>query len=324
MRKKRRNIQQYTLYFLALVLFSSMVFSGCGSKADEDENHQGDDIFLYYLNGEEDDFIKVSYTLENRNDPEKESREVLSLLSNIDTLDRSDCKASIPKEVAVNSIKISKGRETIDFGAGYRQMSSLQEALMRISVVETVCQIDGVDKVSFTVNGEELLDHENQPLSQISGGQIILSDDFDTIYSQEKKVTLYYADSEGSKLVPVTVTLKAKDNMPMAERIIQALKTVPKGREGLLSPIPKELQVNQTQIVGNTCYIDVNTAIENLVPDVEEEITIYSIVNSIASLDENYSVQFTVEGQRIPSVNRFKNFDRLLKENQDLTRKEKE
>ncbi len=307
------------ILFLIMAAMAACL-AACGSEGKEEKEHKGREVTLYYLNVDEDDYVAVDYRLSQVDNPEKESQEIIGLLSSKDEADRSDCKVTIPEEVAVNSIQVKDGKEQIDFGAGYQQMEPVQEAMMRLAVVRSICQVKGVDSITFTVNGEPVQDLNGKAIKDMTEDKVLLSDEFDRIYEQEKEVTLYYSDSKGSKLIPWPEKIKASDNEPLLGAVLKALKKAPKGEDSMISPLPEGVVINQTQIVGNICYVDLSSEINNLVPEVEEEITIYAMVNTIASLDNNYLVQFTVEGERIASINGFNGFDLPLAFNTDLVR----
>lgn len=309
-------------YYMILfsLLMTAVLLSACTSGGDQEKEHKGREINLYYLNVDENDFIQVPYRLSQVNNPEKESLEVIGLLSSKDEADKSDCKVTIPEEVAVNTIKVEGGEETIDFGAGYQQMDPIQESMMRLAVVRSVCQVRGVESVTFTVNGEAIQNINGKAMEKMTADQVLLSEEYDRIFEQEGKVTLYYSDTKGSVLIPYETTVKARDNEPLAEAALKRLMHPPKEEESMICPLPEGVKINQTMIVGNICYVDLSSEINNLVPEVEEEVTVYSMVNTIVSLNEKYMVQFTVDGERADSLNGFKDFNRPLAYNKDLVR----
>ena len=311
--------------FLFLTMVSLAVcLASCGGNGEKEKEHEGREVTLYYLNVDEDDYVAVDYRLSQKDNPEKESQEIIGLLSSKDEADSSDCKVPIPEEVAVNSIQVKDGKEVIDFGAGYQQMDPVQESLMRLAVVRSVCQVKGVDSITFTVNGEPILDLNGKAIKNMTEDKVLLSEEFDRIYEQEGEVTLYYSDTKGSKLIPWKEKIKAENNEPLLEAVLKALKKAPKGEKSMISPLPEGVVVNQAQIVGSICYVDLSNEISNLVPEVEEEVTIYAMVNTIASLDKNYRVQFTVEGERVASINGYNGFDLPLAFNPDLVHENKQ
>ena len=106
------------ILFLIMAAMAACL-AACGSEGKEEKEHKGREVTLYYLNVDEDDYVAVDYRLSQVDNPEKESQEIIGLLSSKDEADRSDCKVTIPEEVAVNSIQVKDGKEQSDFGAGY-------------------------------------------------------------------------------------------------------------------------------------------------------------------------------------------------------------
>lgn len=58
---------------------------------------------------------------------------------------------------------MENGKENIDFGAAYGQLSHVKEVLLRTSVVKSLLQIKGVEGITFSVNGSSLLDTDKVP-----------------------------------------------------------------------------------------------------------------------------------------------------------------
>ena len=175
---------------LCFLLITAVLFSACTSGGNQEKEHKGREINLYYLNVDEDDYIQVPYRLSQVDNPEKESMEIISLLSSKDEADKSDCKVTIPEEVAVNTIKVEDGQETIDFGAGYQQMDPVQESMMRLAVVRSVTQVRGVEGVTFTVNGQPILNYNGKVMKNMKADQVLLSEEYDRIFDQEGKATI--------------------------------------------------------------------------------------------------------------------------------------
>ena len=155
---RRLKRKGYLLFFLSLLLLSTLC--GCGgntasSAASKEKTDSGEGITteaaedkntinLYYLNAEEDGFKKVPYTLQNPNDSVKASYEVLYKLSDTEGNNTSEYKASIFDGIAVNDVSpLENGKENIDFGAAYGQLSHVKEVLLRTSVVKSLLQIKG-------------------------------------------------------------------------------------------------------------------------------------------------------------------------------------
>lgn len=320
---KKRKV--YLSFLLSLLLLLSLC--GCGksrvsSKSGSEEetvqekeeaDKRDGKIDLYYLNAQEDGFKKVPYTLKNKEDTKKASSEVIYKLSDTEGNNTNKYKASVFDGIALNDVTLTKdGTVNIDFGAAYGQLSHVKEVLLRTSVVKSLLQIDGIKGVTFSVNGSSLLDTDKVPVGRMDASTILTDNGDKSIYSEKKKVKLYYTNETGDKLIPCLRKVEVKDNVPLETQVLLMLKNPPASKKNLKSPLPKDFHVNQTQIMNNTCYVDLSSDIENAVADVKEKITVYAMVNSLTDLDTAYQVQFTIEGKRVSKLNEFEKFDTLL------------
>ena len=257
---------------------------------EETDRKKNNTINLYYLNAQEDGF-KLSDT-ENNN--------------------TNKYKASIFDGVVINDVNVIRGKATIDFGAGYIQLSHTQEVLLRTSVVKSLLQIQGIDGVLFSVNGSSLLDNDKMPVGLMEASTILTDDGQADIYSAKKKVKIYYTNETGDKLIPYLTELTVTDNVPLETQVLLALKNPPASKKNLKSPLPSDFYVNQTQILNNICYVDLSSEVEKAAVNVKEKVTVYAMVNSLTDLDTAYQVQFTIDGKKISKLNEFENFDALL------------
>ena len=142
-------------------------------------------------------------------------------------------KASIFDGVVINDVNVIRGKATIDFGAGYIQLSHTQEVLLRTSVVKSLLQIQGIDWVLFSVNGSSLLDNDKMPVGLMEASTILTDDGQADIYSAKKKVKIYYTNETGDKLIPYLTELTVTDNVPLETQVLLALKNPPASKKNL-------------------------------------------------------------------------------------------
>lgn len=302
---------------LLLVLMLAAAGGGCASaentSTETKKETTADDktILLYYLNASGDGFHTEEYTLENIDDALMASYEVVSRLSDTENNRTDTYKPAISAGVAVNSIVLDGVEETVDMGAGYRQLKDSEEILLRAAVVKSLVQIKGVDSVRFTINGDSLLGSDDNPIGAMNADTFILEEEAGKLFGNDEKVTLYYADMDGDNLVEYKTNLESTDNMPMETRVLLELMKVPDGLDAQ-SPLPSDLLINQTQIHNGVCYVDLSKDIENVLPGVEEKVMVYAMVNTITSLGNATSVQFTVEGEKMKSLRDFDSFHLMM------------
>ena len=306
---------------LMIILSLVLVFlvAGCGKENKKTAVTQEEGMKLYFLNTDENGLKEVACTLENTNDPLAASYEVTSHLSDKEELKTGSYKVPIYDGILINDITLENGMETVDFGSSYMQLSSEREILLRSAVVKSLMGIDGVDAVSFTINGEDLLGADDVPVGPMTEKSFLFN--LDTLYTQEKEVTLYYANMEGNRLVPVKTKVRAEDNVPLEMAILQELMKRPE-KENLQSPLPDNVSINHVQIYNNVCYVDLSPDIESVMPVVNEKIKIYAMVNSVISAGNASQVQFTINGRREKKLNDFTSFDKLITSDYSFCEKE--
>lgn len=310
------------LSFLALLLCALLFISLFGYHVvySSDGNAEADSVKLYYLNADEDGFVEVSYKLKNPENSLAASKEVIHRLSDTEESNTDKYKASVFDSVAINEVTLENGIEKIDFDLAYTQLDDVREALMRTAIVKTVLQIKGVKSVSFSVNGSSLQGTDKSPVGVMDSESILTDDSNADIYNSKRKVKLYYVDKTGKKLVACERTIEMTDNIPVETQVLLALKKVPSSKKNLISPLPEGVEVNQTQVFNNICYVDLSSQIENPAADVKAKITVYAMVNTLAEIDSAYQIQFTVDGEKVSELNEFKNFDMLLTSDYSLTK----
>ena len=74
----------------------------------------------------------------------------------------------LPDNVAIKSYDVQKDLLVIDFSKEYSSMSKAREVLTRAGIVHTLVQIPDIQKVRFTVNGQELTNSRNQKMGDMT------------------------------------------------------------------------------------------------------------------------------------------------------------
>ena len=84
-----------------------------------------------------------------------------------------DYHSAIPDDVEVQNISFSDKSVTLNFSSSYQEMDALTEIVMRVAVVETICQIPEVGDVSFTVDGQPLTDSTGAEVGKMTENSFI-------------------------------------------------------------------------------------------------------------------------------------------------------
>lgn len=142
---------------LLLALLLTLGLTGCL------EQEQGTAYAVYYLNraeGEENALASEKHTLPQDTQP------VEGLLNLLLTEPQSeDLTKAIPDGVRVRKWSIHNGLLTVDFSSAYASLSGIDLTLADYSVVLTLTQLEEVDTVMITADGEMLAYRDHQRLT---------------------------------------------------------------------------------------------------------------------------------------------------------------
>ena len=151
-----------------------------------------------------------------------------------------------------------------------------------------IVAIIGVGMYLWIQNRGEVQENEIEPEAEITEEQM-----------RQTIVTLYYQNKDTKELMPEGRMIDAKELLtdPYAT-LVNLLIENPKN-ERLQSAIPEGTRVLKTELRGNIVYLDLSKEfIDNHSGGEEQEnITIYSIVNTLTELNEVEGVKILINGQ---------------------------
>lgn len=111
-------------------------------------------------------------------------------------------------------------------------------------------------------------------------------------------VQMYCVDSDLYKLIPYNVDIEAKNPQQAAQKVVDTL-VFGMRYEKIRHIIPEIKDGVTVTVKGDTAYVDLSEELVRAHPDDmdSEYLTVYSIVNSLSSLDAIVAVKFTVGGE---------------------------
>jgi len=253
-----------------------------------------DGFKLYYLNEEETFVVSEPY------DPESTGIDdlILELIHALSVPPKNDrYKKAKPDSVQVHDYSYEEGKPlTIYFDNTYNLLEGTTEILSRAAIVSTFCQIDGIDLVEFYVRGQPLALSNELPVGMMKADDFMLITDTLMNYKKEETATVYFANEDGTALVPYHVKT-SYDGFVSKEQLIMKLLIMGPMDGACLPTIPENTRINKISVKNKVCYIDLSSDFLEARPDVSEEITIYSIVNSLTEQSSVTNVQFSIDGE---------------------------
>lgn len=274
---------------LAGCLCLSVMLASCGKRTDVGK----EDPFIYCLNEDRTGLTKISYDFPEGNS-EETARAVLEELK--EPAEEIEYTAPIPKEVKVQGCRLRGSILDVDFNSAYLEMGALEEKLVRAAVVQSLVLIDGINAVSFTVDGEMLKDSTGFPVGLMNEDDFVENTGSSPTAYQTDTLTLYFADKEGDSLVPREVDVRYSSNVSREKLIVEKLMQGPSG-SGAYPTINPDANLLSVTIKDGICYVNFDSTFLTGAYDVLPEVTVYSIVNSLIEGTEAQQVQITINGE---------------------------
>lgn len=277
------------IYVWLLLLMAVFFLTGCG----QDGENEGDGPFLYYVNTDGTGLVK-----QDTESMEGETDQVIqSVLESLqDATDSIDYKSAFPQGVTIEEWSL-KGRKLIlRFTEDYREMDRTSEVLLRAAVVQSLMQIDGVDSVEFYVGDEPLTGQDNEPVGPMTTEEFVQNVGSSLHSYQVGDFGLYFANEKGDKLVREEVSVRYNSNNSVEKMIVEQLIQGP-SEKGLIPTVPENTKLLGISVRDGICYVNFSEEFLTPAQNIDPQLTIYSIVNSIVGSGNAGQVQILVNGE---------------------------
>ncbi len=184
---------------------------------------------------------------------------------------------------------------TINFTKTYSEQNNADEILCRAALVMTLTQVSGIEYVEIQVEGQPLLDSTQKPVGKLSVDKF-LSDTNGNMYSRQKNtLILYFASEDGKSLTEVKRTVLNDSSIAMEKLVMKLLIEGPQD-DDTRAVVPDTVSLLDISIRSGTCYVNFDSGFLNDTMDLDPEIIIYAIVNSLSELTDVSQVQIMVNG----------------------------
>lgn len=200
--------------------------------------------------------------------------------------------------VRARSVELGEdGKLHLDLSEQYNGLPGVYLTVANACFVLTLSQVEGVEEVYITVEGEPLPYQTLQPLRL---EDLILSG------AEEVAVTvnavLYFAHGDGTGLAAEYREVVKTEDASLPSAVLSALLEGPQF-EGLKSAIPEGVVLRSAKIENGVCKVDLSQEFADKVPEkaADARLALYAVVNTLCALDavKIESVLITVEGQGI-------------------------
>lgn len=290
-----------------LWLMAGLVFllTACQAAETTETDAEGGTAYkVYYLNRDETKILDEEYSSRETETTALVEELLKRLAADPENL---KLKRMIGSELTILSSTMDGNQLLIDFDADYLKLAHTTEILFRASVVRTMNQIEGVECVSFQVDGTPIADDAGNPVGVMTADMFIDNAGNEINAYEKVSLTLYFADESGTRLVPVVENVVYSSNISMEKLVIEQLLKGPE-RGDLKPTLSPDRKVSSITVKDGICYINFEPSNQEIVTNVSEEVSVYSIVNSLSELRNVNKVQIMIDGKS----------DRMFRENISL------
>lgn len=204
--------------------------------------------------------------------------------------------ANINPDTEVIEITNENADIIIDLSSEFNEFSgSIAEIIGIGSLVNTITQFEGTERVKILIEGEELIGP--------SGKSRGFMETFPLDPQQEttKEVVLYFGGQNAEYVVPEKRNISVSDDISQQDYIKYIVEELIKGpsSEDLNATIPPETEVLSVKVEDSIAYIDFSEEMhtKHWGGAAGEAMTISSIANTLTELDYIDKVNITVNGE---------------------------
>ena len=194
--------------------------------------------------------------------------------------DNINYRSVFVKGVKIKNWSLHSKNLTVDFNRAYQKLSVTEEIVLRASVVQSLGQIDGVDAVLFTIEGEPLEDQNGQEIGYMQPSDFVQNTGSSLHAYQNETFLLYYGNKKGTRLV------KEKVNVRYSSSVSSEKALVPEGTKVL-----------SVSVKDHICYVNLDAGFLDTTNVMNPEVPVYAIVNSIVDGSAISRVQILIDGK---------------------------
>ena len=309
--RKIANIKNLIVLMLAMFFVVSM--SSCSSQQEE-QNRQVKQV--YYVNKAETAIVAQNYEIQAElTDVPSVIEELITQLGTIPS--KLEYEAPLSGEVSLINYTYNEGLLTLNFDKKYNNLSTTKEVLVRAAIVRTFTQLDDISSVSFLIDGLPLSDSKGNIIGTMSSDTFIYNAGNEINTYEKVELMLYFANEEGTALVPVYREVVYNSNISMERLAVEQLLKGPNTNIAYATLNP-DAKLNSISVRDGVCYVDFDSNFLTQPNNVTSEVAIYSLVNTLVNITEVNKVQISVNGETNVTFMENINLSNMFERNLDI------
>lgn len=204
---------------------------------------------------------------------------------------------SVIKPASVNAptVEFSGIYANVYFDNSYYGMKPDTETLYRAAVVKELSQISEVVYVRFYVDGKDAAYSDGTVIGNMSADDFVDASEGAVSQVQWVNINLYYGNKTGDALVKTRKKICYNKNVSLEKVVVEQIINGPE-KSGLYQTVPSTTELLSISVVDKICYVNLSSEFASDMVNAKSNVTIFSIVNSLAGLDGIDGVKIMVNG----------------------------
>ena len=288
---RMKDVGMRLLALVPVVMFFCL--SGCGSRGSV-ETEYGRVYDIYYVNNEETRIFADPYQTAAYNDQTLLDELLVKLAQEPE---KGEYKAPLAEHFELIGYTWDGGQLTLNFDEHYKEMDKIKETLVRAAIVRTLSQVGSVNYIAFTIQNEPLVDSSGVAIGMMSADTFIDNAGNEINTYEKVNLRLYFANENGDMLVEENQrNVVYSSNVSLEKLIVEKLIEGPSavGSYPTINPATKVISVTVNDRI---CYVNLDESFLSQPYNVTNDVTIYSIANSLVELSNVNKVQISINGE---------------------------
>ncbi len=286
LRHCRQRVRAKAVLCVAMLVLVS-VLCGCESGKEAER------IKVYFENTSATKLVTVDYHPAAAEDLDI----VWELFDYMQNAVRTDIIAAVPASFQLTYADISQNTLTLELKGSYDDMSSNSKLLMAAALTKTMTQLSSVTYLLLKVNGEMAKDAGGDEYGILRSALFVdvAADDPNNFINSN--MTLYYSNLAGDALVREDLSVIYRRGTSLERTVVEQLIRGPQiGSSNVKRTLPSTESVLSIAVTDRICYVNLSQDLQYESLGVFNYIPIYSIVDSLASLQTVDKVQILING----------------------------
>lgn len=274
-----------TLSLLLVIILTSMGLAGCGNKKT--------DLKIYFKDSVSNELCEEVRSIETGKNPSTEDLARKAIEQIIKGPQNEKNSPVISPDAKLLSLTISEGVATVNMSKHFLEKKGVNGLVLRFAFVNTLCNIKGIEGIVIQVEGSPLV-------SESTGKELGVLSISDFALNTEDNVTisLYFPNSKYERLFLEKRTVDLQQTLSLEKAIVSELIKGP-SEKNLRPAIAEGTKLLGIETKDGVCYVNFSSEFCTKASSGSYGTTfsLYSVVNSLCSLEGVSSVQILVNGE---------------------------